>query len=253
MEFCWVVCVQAMTYLPRFIIEEPTTGFQTGNNKNKNVTNATNRTNNNNNGMINMRNEHATNNNKNTTMTTTTKMDPRRAPVHPTIPPTLLVPLSQTILAQIFPILPPKLRVRENASFDQLEALCDKVLKGWTHWVKVVARTVNVEGGMFSEGVVKAWENGLDELAGWVLQREAQVRAQQLQGQGQAGNVGTTGTGADDPRGKKEMTIERLEKKFGDGLKRVRDEWVDSVGWMVGRSRPVEGFEGAAGEDVRMG
>jgi hypothetical protein len=244
-------CVQAMTYLPRFIIDEPTIGFQTGsNNKNKNATNATN-----NNGMINMRNEHATNND-NTTMKTT-KIDPRRAAVHPTIPPTLLVPLSQTILAQIFPILPPKLRVRENVSFDQLEALCDKVLKGWTTWVKVVARTVNVEGGMFSEGVVKAWENGLDELAGWVLQREAQVRAQQLQGQGQghgqAGNVGTTGTGADDPRGKKEMTIERLEKKFGDGLKRVRDEWVDSVGWMVGRSRPVEGFEGAAGEDVRMG
>jgi hypothetical protein len=164
-----------MTYLPRFIIEEPTTGFQTGSNKNKNATNATNRTNNNNNGMINMRNEYATNND-NTTMKTA-KMDPRRAPVHPTIPPTLLVPLSQTILAQIFPILPPKLRVRENASFDQLEALCDKVLRGWTNWVKVVARTVNVEGGMFSEGVVKAWENGLDELAGWVLQREAQVRA----------------------------------------------------------------------------
>jgi hypothetical protein len=212
-----------MTYLPRFIIDEPTIGFQTGSNNN-------------------------------TTMTMT-KTDPRRAPVHPTIPPTLLVPLSQTILAQIFPILPPKLRVRENAAFDQLEALCDKVLKGWTTWVKVVARTVNVEGGMFSEGVVKAWENGLDELAGWVLQREAQVRAQQQQGQGQgqAGNVGITGTAADDPRGKKEMTIDRLEKKFGDGLKRVRDEWVDSVGWMVGRSRPVEGFEGAAGEDVRMG
>jgi hypothetical protein len=241
-----------MTYLPRFIIDEPTIGFQTGsNNKNKNATNATN-----NNGMINMRNEHATNNNNNNNTTMTmTKTDPRRAPVHPTIPPTLLVPLSQTILAQIFPILPPKLRVRENAAFDQLEALCDKVLKGWTTWVKVVARTVNVEGGMFSEGVVKAWENGLDELAGWVLQREAQVRAQQQQGQGQgqAGNVGITGTAADDPRGKKEMTIDRLEKKFGDGLKRVRDEWVDSVGWMVGRSRPVEGFEGAAGEDVRMG
>lgn len=191
-------------------------------------------------------------NNSNTTIMTpmtnlTTITTPRRAPVHPTIPPTLLVPLSQTILGTIFPALPPRLPVQGNTSFDQLEALCDKVLRGWTTWVKVLCKTVNEEGGMFSVGVVKGWENGLDELVTYHLQRAHALEQHEQR------RLGT-----EEPqtksKGKKEpTTIATLEKRFGEGLKRVRDEWVDSVGWMVGRSRPVEGFEGAAGEDVRMG
>ena len=233
-----------MTYLPRFIIEEPSMGFHTG--RNDNTTNLTkDATRNRNINDLNMTMT-TDNDNDNTTRnnTTTTTTTPRRLPVHPTIPPTLLVPLSQTILGTIFPVLPSRLLVHENTSFDQLEALCDKVLRGWTTWVKVLGKTVNEQGGMFSSGVVKAWETGLDELAQYHLQRQQQMQQQQQQQQLQT---------KEKSRGKQELTIADLEKRFGEGLKTVRDEWVDSVGWMVGRSRPVEGFEGAAGEDVRMG
>jgi len=110
--------------------------------------------------------------------------------------------------------------------------LCDKILVGWKTWLDRVGAYVNVEGGMFSISVVRSWIAGLDEL---VAQSPASKH-----------------NAHDRSRSRERKTVGMVRDKFAVGTREIRDGWVDSVGWMVGRSRPVEGFD-AGGEDVRMG
>lgn len=184
--------------------------------------------------------------------------------IHPSLPPSLLLPLTHLILTAILPLLPPKLSVSTDPSLSLLQSLLSRVVKAWNEWVKELGVFVNTQGGMFSEGVVRGWEAGLDEI---VAVSQALVAKDRHSMSSDEESLGSTTSKQGDRRASdlsfsttpatstadrtpskvnthpSATTIFSMKTTFGQGLYKVRDDWIDSAGWMVGRSRPVEGFE----------
>jgi hypothetical protein len=155
--------------------------------------------------------------------------------------------------------LPSKVIIALNEN----SSLLERLMKEWEAWLTYLDDAVNVKGEMFSGDQARSWINALDAFS-------MGVASSSSSGFGFGGNTGfgsfgaasigfggsmsgvsgwrapsssssLGGWGALAPTPNPSVTPE-LSHNLPE-IKKFRDEWINRVGWLVGRQPPVGGFE----------
>ena len=112
------------------------------------------------------------------------------------------------------------------ASCKRLFDVVDRLVSAWTSWLSELSTTVNQGGGMYPQGMVKTWGDGLDSLAfpDW-----SSVTSSGRGGSASIWAQRMTST-ASDGRESDHPLVESLRC----AILSFRDRFISELGWLVG-------------------